>query len=119
MDSMEPEGWPPGSGCISSKDGSWPNLETTAYVSMLTSLLNSITIVVGIAVSFILPDFPETWGSLSPELKSVAIKRMAMDASKADVDVGGRSSVWSGFKMAFTDPKVSVLGFPRASCLGL
>lgn len=77
---------------------------------MLTTLWTSITIFVGIAVTFILPDFPETWSSLSPELRSVATKRMAMDAAKADVDVGGRSSVWNGFKMAFTDPKVSIYG---------
>ena len=65
-----------------------------------------ITVLVGIVVSFILPDFPDTWGCLSPELKRVANRRMAIDAAKADVDVGGGASVWAGAKAAFTDPKV-------------
>lgn len=34
---------------------------------------------------------------------------MAIDAAKADVDVGGRASVWQGFVLAFTDPKTYLL----------
>lgn len=60
-------------------------------------------------MSFVLPDFPDTWKSLPPEQKHVANKRMAIDAAKADVDVGGGASVWMGFKAAFTDPKVYLL----------
>ena len=68
----------------------------------------SITIVVGIAVIFVLPDFPDTWKKLSPELKHVANRRMAIDGAEADVDVGGAMSYWRGAKLAFTDPKVGL-----------
>ena len=61
---------------------------------------------VGLFVFFALPDFPDTWKSLAPELKRVANRRMAIDAAKADIDVGGSASVWQGAKLAFTDPRV-------------
>lgn len=61
---------------------------------------------VGIAVIFVLPDFPDTWGKLSPELKRIANRRMAIDAAEADVDVGGNMSYVRGAKLAFSDPKV-------------
>lgn len=32
----------------------------------------TITVCIGIAVAFVLPDFPHTWKRLSPELKHVA-----------------------------------------------
>ena len=60
----------------------------------------------GIFVVCFLPDFPDTWKSLSPELKHIANRRMAIDAAEADVDVGGRMSYWNGAKLAFADPKV-------------
>ncbi|KAK3117054.1 hypothetical protein LTR53_001933 [Teratosphaeriaceae sp. CCFEE 6253] len=65
-----------------------------------------ITVAIGIAVCFILPDFPDTWKKLEPELRHVANRRMAIDAAEADVDVGGRMSYLTGAKLAFTDPKV-------------
>ena len=52
------------------------------------------------------PDFPDTWKKLSPELKHVANRRMAIDAAEADVDVGGAMSYVTGAKLAFTDGKV-------------
>ena len=61
---------------------------------------------VGLFVVFLLPDFPDTWKSLDPELRRVANRRMAIDAAEADVDVGGGMSYWRGAKLAFTDPKV-------------
>ena len=66
-----------------------------------------ITIVVGLTAAVLLPDFPDTWKALSPELKHIANRRMAIDAAEADVDVGGSQSIWKGAKLAFSDPKVS------------
>jgi hypothetical protein len=57
-------------------------------------------------VCVVLPDFPDTWKRLSPELKHVANRRMAIDAAEADVDVGGAMTHLKGAKLAFTDPKV-------------
>lgn len=39
----------------------------------------------GIVIVFVLPDFPDTWKLLAPELKFVANRRMAIDAAEADV----------------------------------
>ena len=61
---------------------------------------------VGIVILFVLPDFPDTWKLLSPELKFVANRRMAIDAAEADVDEGGAMSMARGMKLAFMDPKV-------------
>ena len=58
---------------------------------------------------FILPDFPDTWRALSPELKHVANRRMAIDAAEADVDEGGAMSQLKGIKLAMTDPKTYIL----------
>lgn len=68
-----------------------------------------ITIGLGIVVAFVLPDFPNTWRLLSPEMKAVANRRMALDAAEADVDVGGGMSQLAGLKAAMTDPKTYIL----------
>lgn len=65
----------------------------------------AITMAVGIAAIFILPDFPETWKGLQPEMKRVALRRLAIDAAEADVDEAGGMSQIKGMKLAFTDPK--------------
>lgn len=62
---------------------------------------------VGILILFILPDFPHTWKLLSPELKFVANRRMAIDAAEADVDEAGGMSQVRGMVLALTDVKVS------------
>jgi len=69
----------------------------------------SITILIGIIIMFVLPDFPDTWRALSPEMKHVANRRLAIDAAEADVDVGGAMSQWRGIKLAFADPKTYLL----------
>lgn len=69
----------------------------------------SITCFVGLIICFVLPDFPETWRLLSPEMKAVASRRLALDAAKADVDEEGGMSQVKGLKMAFTDIKTYVL----------
>ena len=51
----------------------------------------------------ILPDFPHTWKRLSPEMKHVANRRLAIDAAEADLDEAGGMSQWKGFKLAMTD----------------
>lgn len=71
------------------------------------AIWRSITIAVGLLVIVVLPDFPDTWNKLSPELKHIANRRMAIDAAEADVDVGGNMSYLRGAKLAFTDPKVN------------
>lgn len=63
---------------------------------------------VGIAAIFILPDFPETWSGLTPEMKRVAVRRLAIDAAEADVDEAGGMSQIRGMKLAFTDPKTYI-----------
>ncbi|RMD40808.1 hypothetical protein DV735_g4348, partial [Chaetothyriales sp. CBS 134920] len=70
----------------------------------------AITIFVGIVVAFVLPDFPQTWKSLSPEMRHVAIRRLALEAAETDQDeeAGGKSA-WIGCKLAFTDPKTYIL----------
>ncbi|KAJ5919832.1 hypothetical protein N7454_009667 [Penicillium verhagenii] len=69
----------------------------------------SITVCVGILIVFILPDFPETWKLLSPEMRRVAERRLAIEAAEADVDEEGGMSQLKGLKMAMTDIKTYVL----------
>jgi len=68
-----------------------------------------ITVAVGIMVAIILPDFPDTWRALSPELKAVANRRLAIEAAEADVDEAGAMSQIKGFKLAMTDPNTYIL----------
>lgn len=69
----------------------------------------TITIAIGIVIVFVLPDFPHTWKLLSPEMKHVANRRMAVDAADSDIDEAGGMSQIRGMKLAFTDPKTYVL----------
>ncbi|KAJ5401125.1 hypothetical protein N7465_011614 [Penicillium sp. CMV-2018d] len=68
----------------------------------------SITCAIGLVICFVLPDFPETWKMLSPEMRKVAQRRLAIEAGQADVDEGGGRSQWEGFKLAMTDVKTYV-----------
>ena len=69
----------------------------------------SITVFIGLCVCIILPDFPDTWRALSPEMKHVANRRLAIDAAEADVDEAGFASQGRGIKAAFSDPKTYIL----------
>lgn len=71
----------------------------------------SITCFIGVMICFILPDFPETWRVLSPEMKDVAIRRLAIEAAEADIDEEGGVSQLNGLKMALTDIKTYLLTF--------
>lgn len=70
----------------------------------------SITVFVGIVICFILPDFPDTWRLLSPEMRRVANRRLALEA-EADVDEAGGMSQLRGLKLAMTDVKTYVLAW--------
>jgi hypothetical protein len=68
----------------------------------------SITCAIGLAICFILPDFPETWKLLSPEMRKVAQRRLAIEAGEADVDEKGGANQIKGLKLAMTDIKTYV-----------
>lgn len=64
---------------------------------------------VGLLVCVILPDFPQTWRALSPEMKAVANRRLAIEAAEADEDEAGGMSQFKGLKLAMTDMKTYIL----------
>lgn len=64
----------------------------------------SLTVVVAIAMIFILPDFPSTSTFLSPEERRLAELRMEEDAGEADEEAKNNS--WHGFMLAVKDWKV-------------
>ncbi|KAJ5676142.1 hypothetical protein N7462_009039 [Penicillium macrosclerotiorum] len=68
-----------------------------------------ITVFVGLVICFVLPDFPETWKLLSPEMRRVAERRLAIEAAEADVDEEGGMSQLKGLKLAMTDIKTYAL----------
>lgn len=68
----------------------------------------SCTVFIGIIICFILPDFPETWKLLSPEMRRVAERRLAIEAAEADLDEGGGMSQLAGLKLAMTDVKTYI-----------
>lgn len=78
----------------------------------------AITIFIGLLVCLILPDFPDTWKSLSPEMRRVANRRLAIDAAEADIDEAGGMSQLRGMKLAFTDPKTYMLALAYMGITG-
>ena len=78
----------------------------------------AITCAIGLTVCLVLPDFPDTWRLLSPELKSVANRRLAIEAAEADTDEGGGMSQMRGMKLAFMDVKTYVLALAYMSITG-
>lgn len=78
----------------------------------------SITVVLGIAVCFILPDFPETWKALTEEERHVATRRLALEATEADVDEGGALSQLNGLKLALTDINTWILAIGYLCVVG-
>ncbi|PSN64740.1 MFS transporter-like protein [Corynespora cassiicola Philippines] len=68
----------------------------------------AITVLFGIIVCFLLPDFPETWRGLTPEQKHVANRRLALEATDMDIDEEGGMSQLRGLKLAVTDSKTWV-----------
>ena len=78
----------------------------------------SITCCIGLVICFVLPDFPDTWTLLSPEMKHVANRRLAIEAAEADVDEAGGMSQIRGLKLAMIDPKTYILALAYMSITG-
>ncbi|KAL1961501.1 hypothetical protein VTN77DRAFT_1662 [Rasamsonia byssochlamydoides] len=78
----------------------------------------SITCFVGVVIMLILPDFPETWRLLSPEMKAVAKRRLAIEAAEADIDEAGGMSQMRGLKLAFSDKRTYVLAIAYMAITG-
>ncbi|KAF2111894.1 permease of the major facilitator superfamily [Lophiotrema nucula] len=78
----------------------------------------AITMFIGILVAIVLPDFPDTWKALSPEMQRVANRRLALDAAEADVDEAGAMSQIKGMKLAFLDPKTYMLAIAYMGITG-
>ena len=78
----------------------------------------TITVFFGMLVCVFLPDFPDTWRALSPEMKRVANRRLAIDAAEADVDEAGAMSQVRGMKLAFMDPKTYILAIAYHAITG-
>lgn len=78
----------------------------------------SITCFIGLIIIFVLPDFPSTWRRLSPEMKHVANRRLAIEAAEADEDEAGGMSQVKGFKLAMSDPKTYILAIAYMAITG-
>lgn len=78
----------------------------------------SLTVATGIVICLVLPDFPENWKKLSPEMRSIANRRLAMDAAQSDVDSGDSKRAINGLKLAVKDPKVWVLTLAQHAFIG-
>jgi len=78
----------------------------------------TITCAIGLTICFLLPDFPDNWRLLPPEMKQVANRRLAIEAAEADVDEGGGMSQLRGMKLAFTDVKTYLLALAYMSITG-
>jgi len=76
----------------------------------------AITMSVGIASIFTLPDYPHNTKWFSPAEQRLAMVRLAEDAGEADEDTA-EDSAWHGLKLAVNDPKVWV--FSLMNCVQL
>lgn len=79
-----------------------------------------VTVATGVLICLVLPDFPETWSALTPEMRHIANRRLAMDAAESDVDTGGNSGKTQieGLKLALKDPKVWILTIAYHAFIG-
>ncbi|GAD98013.1 MFS transporter, putative [Paecilomyces variotii No. 5] len=78
----------------------------------------AITVTIGLVICFILPDFPDTWRLLPPEMKQVANRRLAIEAAEADVDEEGGMTQIRGIKLALTDVKTYLLALAYMGITG-
>ncbi|ODM22581.1 hypothetical protein SI65_00170 [Aspergillus cristatus] len=69
----------------------------------------AITVSFGLLIAVILPDFPENWKMLSEEMRSVAARRLAVDAAEVDIDDSGSKGQIQGLKQALCDVKTYIL----------
>lgn len=96
----------------------WELLQLTRTNARLYIIEGVITILIGIGVVIILPDFPDTWTSLSEEERHVANRRLAIDAAEADMDEAGGMSQIRGIKLALLDPKTYLLAIAYMGITG-
>lgn len=101
-------------GILSGLDGA-RGLEAWQWLYIIEG---SITVFIGLLICIILPDFPDTWKALSPEMKHVANRRLAIEAAEADVDEPGGMSQIRGLKLAMVDPKTYILALAYMSITG-
>jgi len=76
----------------------------------------AISILVGFLAMWALPDYPNNTRWITPAERHLAQARLAEDAGEADKD-GTTDSMWSGFKMAMKDIKVSIFAVMTMSQL--
>lgn len=77
-----------------------------------------MTVIVGVGVYFVMPDFPETWKKLSEEERHVATRRLAIEAADADIDEPGAMSQFKGLKLALTDVNTYLLSLAYLCVVG-
>ncbi|KAL2862315.1 major facilitator superfamily domain-containing protein [Aspergillus lucknowensis] len=77
----------------------------------------TVSICGGLLIIAVLPDFPHTWTRLAPEMKEVAIRRLTLDASEADVD-GAEMSPVQGLRLAMGDKKLYVMTIINMCIIG-
>lgn len=66
------------------------NVRGIAVWRWLYIIEGSVICFIGLAICFLLPDFPDTWRSLTEEQQAVSLRRLAIEAAEADIDeVGG------------------------------
>lgn len=75
----------------------------------------AITIVCAFLAALVLPEYPTTTSWLSEREKTIAVKRLALDAGV--VEVVEDESAFHGLKLAVTDPKVWLLGITYFSTI--
>ncbi|OXV08925.1 hypothetical protein Egran_03312 [Elaphomyces granulatus] len=68
----------------------------------------AVTCLIGLVIVFVLPDFPDNWRLLTPGIKDVANRRLAIDAAEADIDDKGYRSQIRGLRLAFTDMRAYI-----------
>ena len=71
-----------------------------------------ITIVVGVAVFFILPSLPSKTKWLSEEQRRLAVWRMTVDGA-GEADEGGDQSIKTGIRLVLKDWKILLLIFQQ------
>ncbi|KAG2417099.1 hypothetical protein HFD88_008317 [Aspergillus terreus] len=93
--------------------GTLQNLEGVRGLSSwrwLYIIEGSITVFIGILLSTILPDFPETWTALSSEVRHVAIKRLRRESNYTESKPHGWRDYVGAIALAFRDPRLYVFG---------
>lgn len=78
----------------------------------------SATVFIGLLICLVLPDFPENWRFLTPEMRRLAKRRLAIEAAEADVDQPGGMSQLKGLKLAITDVKTYALAIAHLGING-